>query len=496
MTHDNYEALLEKLRRVRTLEYVIDALHWDQETMMPPRGSAARAEAVAMLEELHHGQCVDPRLGELLDAAGDGGDDPVQTANIREARRTVDRARKIPASLVVELARVTTLGHPIWVEARKNESFAEFVPTLKTIVDLKRQEAECIGFETTPYDPLLDVYEPAMTTAELSALFDELRPPLVELAEKIAASERKLPTLGGPFPIDDQFKLSRSIARKLGYEFEAGRLDMAVHPFTSGEVPGDIRITTRARPEALEECIYSVIHEVGHALYEQGADPDQMLTPAGRAVSLGVHESQSRLWENQIGRSRAFATWLLPQLRDTFSTLAVDDADALYLALNSVAPGHIRTEADEITYNLHIIMRFEIERALLEKNIEVDDLEEAWNERAREYLNLTPPNARLGVLQDIHWVGGHIGYFPTYTLGNIYAAELFAAAQSELTDLDDAIAVGEFAPLLGWLRENIHRQGRLHPAKKLVERATGHAPTATPLIGYLQKKFGDVYSLD
>lgn len=494
----DYDRLCKRLSTIRALEETSALLHWDQETMMPARGAEARGEQLAALEHVLHAQRTAPELADLLEHCLEQVDErqasPIQRANLRLTRRMIARAQSRPAALMADLARQTALAHGIWAKARADKHFADFAPALARMVELKRQEAACLGYQDTPYDALLDEWEPGATTREVSDLLDRLRPHLCDLLDSIVGSEVTPPEPSHDLPKEAQLTLSRLVATAMGYDFKAGRLDLAVHPFCSGGVPGDVRITTRVRRDNLEDCLYATIHETGHALYEQGIDPALTLLPVGQSVSMGVHESQSRLWENQIGRSLAFAEWLLPHA-SRILPLKIDTPMRLHQAVNRVAQGFIRVDADEVTYNLHIILRFDLERQLIEGTLEVADLEAAWNARMEQDLGITPPDAALGVLQDVHWAAGAWGYFPTYTLGNVYAAELHQAMTNALPELDNLLRQGELQPVRSWLREEVHQHGSTYLAKELIGKAVGHPPSEEPLLAYLKERFGALYKL-
>jgi carboxypeptidase Taq len=401
----------------------------------------------------------------------------------------------MPAALAAEIARETTLAHGIWAEARRTGRFADFAPALARIVALVRQQAACLrGDGETLYDALLEDYEQGATEAGLAAMFGRLRPRLTALGQRIADSDRAVPRLTGHFPAAAQLALSREVATLLGYDWQAGRLDLVVHPFVAGTL-GDVRMTTRIDEDDPFYCLSAVAHETGHALYEQGLDPDLAWQPAGASVSMGVHESQSRLAENQIGRSAAFADWLFPRMTAAFGELGVASAAELHRAANRVEPGFVRTEADEVHYNLHIMLRFDLERALLAGDLAVGDVEAAWNDRFAADFGQKVPDAARGVLQDVHWSAGLIGYFPTYALGNVYAGALWAALCREMPETDALIRAGELGPMIGWLRTRIHRQGSLHAPADLVARACGHPLAEAPLLDHLEGKFAALYDL-
>ena len=497
-----YGALMAHVRRTAALAQVRGLCEWDQETMMPPAGADGRVEQVGALSAVLHAHRTDPRVGEWLSKVDDRELDERGRANMRRVRRDFERASRIPARLAEEIARTTSKAQGVWAKARAADDFAAFAPILERVVALRREEAavltpsrEAAG-GADPYDALLDDYEPGMHTADLAAMLDGLRPALVSLRERIAERENG-PALSGRYDTRVQMEVAGEICDAFGYSRERGRLDLSTHPFSMGLGADDVRITTRTDEADPFNCLYSTAHEIGHALYEQGlpgrGEPERALEPSAGYVSMGVHESQSRLWENQIGRSRAFCEWLHPRMR--FEGYDLSDADALYRCVNRVETGFIRTEADEVHYNLHVMLRFDLERRLVAGTLEVADLEAAWNERFRRDFGLDVPRPSLGVLQDVHWSVGLFGYFPTYTLGNVFAAELFAAMRADLGDIDAMCRAGELSPVLDWLRERIHRRGAHLPPMALMEEAIGHAPTPAPLVEYLEAKFGALYDL-
>lgn len=497
-----YEKLTTTLREIALLGSVASVLHWDERTQLPVKGTEHRANQLSLLARMTHEQFTSPKVGELLAAveASDLVADRATDAavNVRETRRSYDRAIKLPASLVEEMTRTEILSQAAWVEARKKSDFAAFEPWLGKVLNLKLKEADCVGYKECRYDALLDPFEPSETAANLTKVFESLRGPLVELVGKITSSARKAPLeiLERKFPAAGQEKLGREAAAKVGFDFTAGRLDVSVHPFCSGLGPGDTRMTTRYDENYFGDAFFGVLHETGHALYDQGLPAEHFGTPLGDAVSLGIHESQSRLWENFVGRGRAFWKYFLPIAKSTFPEVLHDvSEEQWYFAVNDVRPSFIRTESDEATYNLHILLRFELEQAMLNGDLKPHDIPAAWNERMRKYFGITPPDDAKGCLQDIHWSSGAIGYFPTYTLGNLYAAQFFEQARIDLGDLDAQFSVGEFAPLLGWLKKNIHSQGKRYTAGDLVKRVTGNVLSAEPLLRHLRKKASELYGV-
>jgi carboxypeptidase Taq len=502
---DAYAELIRREKEAALLGSCASLLDWDHQTYMPPKGAAHRAEQLGLLAALVHRQATAPEIGECL-AAVEGSDlvlDPAAPAasaavNVREIRRSYDRAVRLPEALVRELAEVTAMAHDVWAEARRASDFARFRPWLEKIVGLKRQEAEALGYTTGPFDALLEDYEPGETTARLIPIFQELRDALVPLVAAIQETGRRPDpsSLTREYPVGAQERFGRMVATAFGFDFAAGRLDVTTHPFCSGIGPGDTRLTTRYNPGDFGDAFFSIAHETGHGLYDQGLDPAHYGTPMGSAVSLGIHESQSRLWENFVARSRSFWEFAFPAAQAAFpQALAGVGLNAFHWAINEVRPSFIRVDADEATYNLHILLRFELERALLAGELAVADLPAAWNERFAQLLGLTPPDDAQGCLQDVHWSSGGFGYFPTYMLGNLYAAQFFAQARRELGDLDAAFRRGEFAPLHAWLAAKIYRQGQRYRAPDLAIAVTGRPLSAKPLLDHLRTKFGELYQL-
>lgn len=486
-----YAELMAFQRGTEALAQVMGRLGWDQETVMPPAAAPQRAEEMAALEAVLHQRRTDPRIGEWLAAARPA--DPVQEANLRHIARRFARDSRVPEDLAAEIARVTSRAHGIWAECLQSEDVAAFLPVLRDVVDLRRQEGAAIAQGGDPYDALLADYEPGTTAAEVARLFDALRPPLVVLRDTIRDRPAP-PVLTGAFPEEAQLALAREVATVFGYDWSRGRLDKAVHPFSSGSGL-DVRITTRTRADDPLNCIFSTIHEVGHATYEQNVAEEHRLTPVGQGASLGVHESQSRLYENQLGRSRGFADWLFGRMRDLFGAFGIADADSFHAALNALRDGHVRTEADEVQYNLHIMLRFDLERALMRGDLEVSDLEAAWNDRFLADFGFPVDRPSHGLLQDVHWSVGLFGYFPTYTLGNVYAGCLHAALRRDIPDLDEHLARGDAGPALTWLRERLQTHGALREGADTIRAATGESPGEGPLLDYLRDKFGAIYGL-
>jgi carboxypeptidase Taq len=469
--------------------------------MLPEKGGTYRADQIAWVSGQVHQLRTDPRIGEWL-AELQGHPDATDAYSdlgtiVREARREYDRRVKLPARLVEELARSSVLGQQVWVEARRENAFDKLAPALERIVKLKREEAEAIGYEESPYDALLDEYEPGARTTHVAETLRALRADLVPLVQQIQQSSRTAPTdvLRRKYPQLAQEAFGRSAAMAIGFDFSRGRLDVTHHPFCTELGPNDCRITTRYDESFFPSAFFGILHEAGHGIYEQGLRSDCYGLPTGRYTSLGIHESQSRLWENQVGRSLAFWRHHFPAIQKAFpGTLDDVSLDEWYFAVNDVRPSLIRVEADEATYNLHIIVRFELEQALIAGQLSVADLPSAWNDKYREYLGITPPDDRNGVMQDVHWPAALIGYFPTYTLGNLYAAQFFAQADHDLGGIDALVSQGDFEPLLTWLRTNIHRHGRSRSATELVEQCTARPLGHEPLIRYLRAKLEPLYT--
>ncbi|WP_418594032.1 carboxypeptidase M32 [Ponticoccus sp. (in: a-proteobacteria)] len=488
-----YDNLMAFQRDTEALAQIAGRLSWDQETMMPRGAADQRSDERAAMEAVLHQRRTDPRIGDWLAQVGQP-EEPVAAAQVRHIRRSYERAARVPEKLASDIARLVSRAHVVWAEARADDDFAAFAPVLKEVVALRRAEGEALADGGDTYDALLDDYEPGAKAADLVEMFGALRPRLVALREAVL-SKPPMPGLTGSFDEQGQMKLSRLLAKTFGYDMARGRVDKAVHPFSSGS-GDDVRITTRTVPLEPFNCLYSTIHEVGHASYEQNIDPAYRLTPLGGGVSMGVHESQSRIFENQLGRSRAFCGWLYGQMRDTFGPdIGVSTEEDFYRAVNRVQNGYIRTEADELQYNLHVLLRFDLERALISGDLAVDDLETAWNDRFEADFGFAVDRPAHGVLQDVHWSAGLFGYFPTYSLGNVYAGCLYAALRKAVPDLDEGLARGDTSAATGWLRENLQRHGGLYSPRAVIERAAGQVPSEGPLLDYLEEKFSGLYGL-
>jgi carboxypeptidase Taq len=486
-----YEDLMAFQRQTEALSQISGRLGWDQETMMAEGSAPQRAEEHAAMASVLHARRVDQRVGEWLEKAK--ATDEVAAANLRHIRRSFERTAKVPAKLAEEIAKTTSLAHRIWAKARAEDDVATYLPVLDKVVKLRQEEAVALAQGGDLYDALLNDYEPGATGAELEAMFRALRPRLVALRAAVLDQPKPM-GLSGTFDEAAQLALSTKLALAFGYDMNKGRIDKAVHPFSSGSGI-DVRITTRTNPADPFNCFYSTIHEVGHACYEQNIDEAYLLTPLGGGVSMGVHESQSRIYENQIGRSRAFTGWLYGQMRDSFGDFGIANEDTFYACVNRVNDGFIRTEADELQYNLHVLMRFDLERALISGDLAVKDLEAAWNDRFKADFGYAVDKPSNGVLQDVHWSEGLMGYFPTYTLGNVFAGCLNEVMRGAVPTLDADLAKGDTSKAVAWLRDNVQCSGGLYEPKDVITRACGFVPSEGPLLNYLEAKFSGIYGL-
>lgn len=489
--------LRERLGTIADLEQALALLGWDQHTYMPRGGVEARGRQMATLSRLRHDRLVDPELRALLDGleATPLGDD--DAALVREARREADRARRVPGELVAALAVQQSRGQAVWAQARSDDDFAAFAPELRAMVGLQRERAAALG-DGDPYDVLHDLYERGSTGARVAAVFAPLRGELVDLLDRIRGSDVRpdLSVLGRDYPEAAQEAFAVEVVTAFGYDFAGGRLDRTVHPFAQRIGPGDVRITTRYRRDGVHMALFGTMHEAGHGMYEQNLPPAEARTPLGQAASLGLHESQSRLWENLVGRGRPFWTWAYPRLRARFPGVLDDvDLDRFLLAVNAVRPSLIRVEADEVTYHLHVMLRFDLERALVRGQLDVADLPGAWAEKSAELGLPVPPDDRTGCLQDVHWSAGLYGYFPTYSLGTLLSVQLWEALRRDVADVDARLAKGEFAPIFDWLVAHVHAHGSRYLPEELVTRATGVPLSADAYVAYARAKFGALYRL-
>jgi carboxypeptidase Taq len=497
--------LRAKLAEIDDLRNASRVLDWDQQTMMPRRGAQARADALATLERVVHAMFVDESTGRLLERARarlerDGADpDSDEARLVAVTGRRYEKARRVPSELAAEIAHAASIGQQVWAQARANDDFAAFAPYLQRNLELARRYVDCfqgLDFEC-PYDVLLDDYDPGMRTREVARLLERLKAGLTPLIEQLSARSVDDSCLHRRARVERQRKLVREVLELQGFEREGWRLDDAVHPFATSLGAGDVRITTRWDEDYFPMALFGAMHECGHGLYEDGIAPELRRTPLGHVESLSLHESQSRLWENFVGRSRAFAEQLAPRVMQTLSGGEGELApEQLFRAVNRVEPSFIRVEADEATYGLHIVLRFELEQELIEGRLGVAELPEAWNARMREYLGLEVKRDSDGVLQDVHWSAGLIGYFPTYALGNMIAAQLWARAHQELPELEGQIASGELRPLREWLRDRVHRYGAKFQTAELLQRVCGGPLMAEPFLRYLQEKLSAAYGAE
>jgi carboxypeptidase Taq len=493
--------LRERLGVLHDLHRAGWLLGWDQQTMMPPAGTPARSEQIATVDRLAHELFVSEEMGELLDSLGEyeRGLDPesVDAALLRVTRRDWEKARKIPAELRAEITRAEVLGVPAWAEARKNSDYQVFLPYLRRNLELKLQYIDCFADSgKSPYDILLDDYQEDARSEDITAVFTRLKEELIPLIGEVAAAEQVDTSFAhGHFPVEKQELFAREILEPLGYSSEAWRLDPTVHPFATSIALHDIRLTTRYS-EADLESIFHTSHEFGHGIYEFSIDDELDRTPLVELNSMVLHESQSRLWENLVCRSRPFWRHFFPKLQEIFpEQLAGVTDEAWWRSVNRVEPSLIRVEADEITYGMHIILRYELEQELISGRLALEDLPEAWNAKMKEYLGVDVPDDARGVLQDVHWSGGSFGYFPTYLLGTIASVQIWETARGDLTDLDAQMEAGEFGPLREWLTEKLYRWGRRLPPEEMLRRVVGGPLDAEPYVGYLKAKVAEIYGV-
>ncbi|MEQ1825353.1 MAG: carboxypeptidase M32 [Pirellula sp.] len=497
--HSLFQRVYDYVRETSLLETTLALLEWDERTGLPHHAAHYRADQVTFLSGWIHRRKTDSQYGDWLRdlARSSLASDPESQmgATIRGLKRDFDKNVQLPESLVKRIANAVTVGQQVWSEAKPKNDFAAFLPCLNNIVALRREESEILSAERAcKYDSLLDQYEEDALTAEVVDVFAELRRQLVPLVKRLTNSHGPDgQSISGAFDVSKQREFSKWVAEKIGFEFMSGRLDETDHPFCTTLGPHDHRILTRYSEDSFSSGLFGTLHEAGHGIYEQGLPQEWFALPPGSAASLGVHESQSRLWENMVGRSRPFWQWCLPHAQKCFPSLGSVSVDKIYADLNRVEASLIRIEADEATYNLHILLRFELERELIDGDLQCEDLPQAWSNRYFEYLGIRPSDDRQGVMQDVHWAAGLIGYFPTYTLGNIFAAQLMQAAARDLGDVDNMLSKGEFHPLLSWLRDRIHRHGRCFKPMQLIQNACGESLSSGPLIAYLETKLTPLY---
>ncbi len=495
-TAEQYSDYKIKMQKIADVRNALAVLGWDQETYLPEKGAGFRGQQITTLSAIAHELFTAPELDAILLALKGNTDlDPVEQKNILLSTEDYEKNKKYPASFVADLSKATNESYHAWIKARKANDYSLFAPALARMVELKKQETGILGYEGHPYNALLNEYEKGAHTGMLDTIFNEVKTALSPLLSQI----EQQPVINKDFlhlhyNRDVQWKFGISLLEKMGYDLKAGRQDVSEHPFTTSFNPLDVRVTTRIDENDFGNMTWSCIHEGGHALYEQGLPTEQYGLPCGEATSLGIHESQSRLWENNVGRSLLFWQYHYPRLQQLFpENLGNIPLDAFYKAINKVQPSLIRTEADELTYHFHIMIRYEIEKGLIDGSIDVKDLKHTWNEYYRQYLHVTVPDDVHGVLQDIHWSHGSFGYFPTYSLGSFYAAQFFAAAQKQVPGLDAGIAAGNYEPLLTWLRTNIHPFGRLYTSSELCEKVTGKQLAFGEFLEYAKTKYGGIY---
>ena len=500
MTIDsNYKELVEQLKKGFHLKSTLNLLHWDEQVNLPPKSTENRAKQIATLSEVVHNECTTPAIGKYLDKleAEKGILSPEQWTVVRETRKAYDRARKIPGEFVARKAESQSIAYKAWTESIKTSDFEQFAPHLLKQIDYAIEEANFVGSHDNPYDYWVDQHDPGLTSEFIEKRFSELKKGLLPIVKQIADSSIKPNSkILKNFSIDDQEVFMREVTERLGFDYERGRIDKSVHPFCSGN-PDDVRMTTRFQKDVPLDSLLSAIHEAGHALYEQGLPKAHIGTPLSEHIGMAVHESQSRMWENQVGRSRGFWKFWEPRYRELFSEQLKDiDSELFYLTVNAVERNPIRVDSDEVTYNLHIILRFELEKALFDGSVKVKDLPETWNRLSQEIIGLTPKNNKEGVLQDVHWSGGYFGYFPSYCLGNMIAAQLWNTVNKQIPTLEESFAQGNYKPLLDWLRTNVHQYGKQYNTQEIVEKVTGEALSPKYLLAYLSERYLPLYSLN
>lgn len=496
--NNNYKEYKQLLQKAADINNAAALLGWDQEVYMPPKGAPFRGRQLATLATMAHELLTSKRLGELLNILKDATDlNDIEKANVLRSNEDYSKNKKLSPEFVEQLSMQTSECFNAWIEARRANDFSLFAPSLTKMVELKRKQTQMYGYDNHPYNALLDEYEPGITVATLDNVFSGIRQQLPVILNAIrSAAQVDDSFFYKTYPKQQQWDFSMQILQAMGYDLEAGRQDLSEHPFSTSFAPTDVRVTTRVSEQNYASLLWSTIHEGGHALYEQGLPEDEYGMPAGAAASLGIHESQSRLWENCVGRSIGFWEHFYPELTKFFpQQLSGISAADFFKATNKVTPSFIRTEADEITYHFHVMIRYEIEKALIEGNLEVKDLPATWNALYEKYLGITPPDDMTGVLQDVHWSHGSFGYFPTYTLGSFYAAQFYAHAQKAIPTLEADIATGKMDELLSWLRSNIHRHGRRYTSEDLCELVTGSKLDTRHFLNYIQKKYEQVYGI-
>jgi len=496
----HYDALVARLRDVHNLNMAAALLGWDQQTQMPAGGAEARASQLATISKLSHEMFTSDETGRLLDDAAsevNGDYESDMASMVRVVKEDYDQNTKIPTEWVAEFTRLTSIADGIWVKARQEKDFSQFQDTLERIVEMVRQQTEFLGYDDHPYSALLNQYERGLTTTQVKKIFDDHKPGLIDLIAGIQDNVDKVDdsVLHRPYDVDKQRDFALKMIEAFGFDFQRGYQAVSVHPFCTHFSINDVRLTTRFEPNFLNTALFGMMHEAGHGMYEQGIGQNLEGTPLARGTSLGVHESQSRMWENLVGRSKGFWSWALPQLKEVFPPLETVDLNTFYKAVNKSAPSFIRVEADEVTYNLHIILRFEIELDLITGNLAVKDAPDAWNAKFEEFFGITPPDDAQGVLQDVHWSAGIQGYFPTYALGNLLSVQYYNKAVEAHPNIPSDIANGKFDTLLTWLNETIHQHGRKFTSDELTRKVTGEGIQSRDYLDYLQTKYGEIYEL-
>jgi carboxypeptidase Taq len=488
----------EHLQEIGKLESALALLQWDQRTYLPRKGHPVRSEVIGKLSKMAFELSIADELGEYLDKLeGQQGLTEIERASVRVVGKAYRRSKAIPPEFYERFAIAASQAESAWEEAKDKSDFSIFQPHLEKMVDFARRFAEYYGYEESPYDALIEEYEPGMTSRELRSVIEPLRRELVPFIKRLTEDGTRPSNefMRGTFPEAMQRELSLLVLESVGYDFDAGRLDPTVHPFTISTGPADVRVTTRFLPNDILSGLFSSMHEGGHALYDQGIAPELRWSGLDEGASYGIHESQSRLWENLIGRSRPFWKYFQPVIAGVVPQLATVSVEDLYRAANIVSPSLIRVEADEVTYNLHIMLRFELEEGLINGKTKVEDLPELWRDAMGRYLGVTPEDDAHGVLQDVHWSSGLFGYFPSYMLGNLYGAQIFATLRDDMPDLDSKTAHGDFDDLLAWLHDKVHRFGKMYEPKQLVERITGKQPDSSYFVSYIKDKYTDIYDL-
>jgi carboxypeptidase Taq len=499
-----YEELKKRLASIHDVRMARAILGWDQHTKMPPKAGAIRAEQLGTLDRLSHELFTSDEIGGLLEELREDEEgldpDSIEARMLYVTRRDYEKAKRVPSELRAEMTRAGSIALSAWIEAREKSDFSIFLPFLKRNLELQHEYIACfdgLGYETA-YDVLLDDFDEGMKTTEVQAVFDELKRDLIPFIAELGERSDRVDdsSLHGNFPIEAQRSFALEVLQRIGFDHESWRLDPTVHPFAMSAATTDIRLTTRYVETELAVSVFATIHEFGHGFYEANVDPALERTPLSQVSSMSLHESQSRMWENLVGRGLPFWRFFYPRLQSAFPSQFGDvELDEFYRAINKVQPSLIRVEADEATYNLHVILRFELEQQMLSGELALEDLPEAWNARMAEYLGIDVPDDARGVLQDVHWSGGAIGYFPTYSLGNVVSVQLWEQLRTEIPDLDSQFGRGEFGELAAWLRENLHRHGRKYTSREMLERITGDSMDPAPYLRYLREKLGEIYGL-